>query len=185
MTAPLPPALDYLIGQLETTAEQCKGGDGSRNALRKNGRGEGLRIAATLLREKWPAILAQMDLPSAVEAERLRAALAGVMASTYSADDVRLLAVGFAGSKVGDDVHAKCDRIKAAHDVARETLATPAQPSELWDGVRGWLADLHAAKREDCPADLIDDGAEAWSQAMFCAASWFREVLGLPPKEDR
>lgn len=161
MTAPMPPALDYLLGQLETTAEQCKGGDGSNNALRRNGRGEGLRLAAGLIREAWPAIRAQMELPLAAEAERLRAALDELLADGV----VR-------GMRARIRDHAAEHGVPNPIERAEAALAAPAQPSELWAGLMELLRGLEGSAPQALTSPLA-------------VADRLRELLGLPAKDGR
>lgn len=53
-------SLDSVFADIEDMAECCAGGNGSANDLRRNGRGEGLREAVRIFRERWPAIRADV-----------------------------------------------------------------------------------------------------------------------------
>lgn len=205
-SASLPPSLDYLIEQLETTAEQCKGGDGSNNALRKNGRGEGLRIAKLMLQKAWPAIRAQVDLPSAVEAERLRAGckamrerLLVALATCPNADlsdfdQGQEQAWSDAADNLAEilgwpkcpecEVFAETGVCPDCDEVAGEA---PAQPSELWARLTRLLADFEESERlcRSRADELRELDYADRADVYESVARRFRELLGLPPKEDR
>ena len=89
----------------------CYVEDNARRVVRLMNAGAGLRAENDRLRDELDKRL------------QLRIALMEVMRTSFSADDVRLLAVGIggAGERV-QRIHEQCDAMKAAHDRAREVL---------------------------------------------------------------